>query len=466
MLKGHVQIDIHNHNSGFTERYEQDNLITDALKYIIPNYIGGNLTPNAANGIMPLATRALGGLMLFDGTLTEDAANIHFPSDVHLVAFAQQGTNTDNPLMGSINASESKALDTGYQNVWDFSTSQANGTIQSIALTNYLVNPFVGFNNSITIHGIMNASGYRSPDSTNSYATPLVYDSDKQEIYFIMGDGSFSGSGNSITYTATVYKEYLPTNKYKVADKANVAHYPESVVDISFSYNRTISSMSDRYFIFNGHDGYAYYVFVQSNASGNGTITYFSIKTSDYSFTVSDPVTVTVTNTALKGGATTSIISNGKLFVTSYSGRYIYIIDLSNTASIKTVDFGQNAVVQNFFYPKRNGCIEIYVRMPVSGSNLYNYYRALVYPDGTMLVNGIANLQNSNQSQKTVNGVMIQNDNLMAFGKMHGDYQYGSGSSLCTDYLGSICNLTSAVQKTAASSMKVTYTLTDEDGTL
>ena len=117
MLKGHVKIDIHNHNSGFTERFEQDNMVTNALNYVIPNWIGSNNKPN--DEIMPLATRALGGLMLFDGELTEDADNIFFPNEAHLIASAGQGTDSSNPRGGSKNSSESKELSTGYQNVWE-----------------------------------------------------------------------------------------------------------------------------------------------------------------------------------------------------------------------------------------------------------------------------------------------------------------------------------------------------------
>ena len=123
MLKGHVQIDIHNHNSGFTERYEQDNMVTKALDYIIPNWVGANRY--ASDGIMPLATKALGGLMMFDAELEESAGNIFFPGNAHLIACAGQGTDSNNPRYGSKNASESKELETGYQSVWDFNTAQA-----------------------------------------------------------------------------------------------------------------------------------------------------------------------------------------------------------------------------------------------------------------------------------------------------------------------------------------------------
>lgn len=68
MLKGHLQIDLHNEITGENKRIEQDNMVTNAL---------GDLLGLAANvggkgydhfdDLLPAATYALGGLFLFDG---------------------------------------------------------------------------------------------------------------------------------------------------------------------------------------------------------------------------------------------------------------------------------------------------------------------------------------------------------------------------------------------------------------
>jgi hypothetical protein len=51
-------------------------------------------------------------------------------------------------------------------------------------------------------------------------------------------------------------------------------------------------------------------------------------------------------------------------------------------------------------------------------------------------------------------------DSLMVWGANYYERSYGY---LVNNYLGTICNLSSAIHKTAASSMKVIYTLTDVD---
>ena len=111
MLKGHISIELTNHETGEVQRIEKDNMITNALNYIIPNWVGAGAQVNGA--IMPLHQKALGGVMLFDTPLTENADNIFFPSEAHLVASAGQVQNSSNPMKGSKNVSESKATATG-----------------------------------------------------------------------------------------------------------------------------------------------------------------------------------------------------------------------------------------------------------------------------------------------------------------------------------------------------------------
>ena len=51
MIKGHVAIELHNHKTGLRDRIEGDNMITNALNYVIPIVMGGN---TSAENLMPL----------------------------------------------------------------------------------------------------------------------------------------------------------------------------------------------------------------------------------------------------------------------------------------------------------------------------------------------------------------------------------------------------------------------------
>lgn len=78
----------------------------------------------------------IGGILLYGTSLTENADNI-YPSSVNLpVAYAINDVNaTADTQRGSMNLTESKALDDGYKFVWEFTPSQGNGTIAAVALT-------------------------------------------------------------------------------------------------------------------------------------------------------------------------------------------------------------------------------------------------------------------------------------------------------------------------------------------
>ena len=55
------------------------------------------------------------------------------------VAYASNNVNsTANTARGSMNLTESKALENGYKFVWEFTPSQGNGTIAAAALTSAL----------------------------------------------------------------------------------------------------------------------------------------------------------------------------------------------------------------------------------------------------------------------------------------------------------------------------------------
>ena len=98
-MKGSTKIILTIVETGEQEIHEDTNLITNALDKIINMELAMNYTPN--EHLLPIATKALGGLMLFDGQLTEEVDNIHFPAEAHLVGYADQTVNTTDKYRGS-----------------------------------------------------------------------------------------------------------------------------------------------------------------------------------------------------------------------------------------------------------------------------------------------------------------------------------------------------------------------------
>ena len=116
---------------------EHDNMLTNALAYRAGIDANDNLGLYSSEySLMPLGSKGLGGLFLFDGRLEEDAGNIHFPMDVHLTGCAGRGTGSPaSNLQGTIDSTASGFINGKFVSVWNFLPNQGNGVIASLALT-------------------------------------------------------------------------------------------------------------------------------------------------------------------------------------------------------------------------------------------------------------------------------------------------------------------------------------------
>lgn len=138
MLKGHAKIELTNVHTGEKEIIEHDNLITNAVEQIVNRAIITKGPSDVNSNFAPLINNGMGGIFLFENNLVEDKDNFQFPAlNNTLTGYASNDVNsTDDKKRGSRNLTESMKLDNGYKYVWDFATSQANGTISAVALTN------------------------------------------------------------------------------------------------------------------------------------------------------------------------------------------------------------------------------------------------------------------------------------------------------------------------------------------
>lgn len=127
-LKGDIVIELTDSNTGEVETVHETNMITNAVNNIFsinPSGIWFNAFDEYADkllwnsNLLPICPNMIGGLLLFSKTLTEDADNIYPSSDNLPVAYASNNVNSStNTARGSLNLTESKALDNGYKFVW------------------------------------------------------------------------------------------------------------------------------------------------------------------------------------------------------------------------------------------------------------------------------------------------------------------------------------------------------------
>lgn len=141
MLKGKTIIELTDVKTGKVERREDNNMITNALHHIFEpmgHYKTANRLFNSSD-LLPYYQNLLGGILLFDGEIQENAEQLFAPASVNLTACGVYGRQNDttNTCRGDYNMTESEVnLSSKYVKfVYDFGTSQGNGNIACVALT-------------------------------------------------------------------------------------------------------------------------------------------------------------------------------------------------------------------------------------------------------------------------------------------------------------------------------------------
>ena len=138
MLKGNTKIELTNIHTGKKEVIEKHNTFTEALPKLMEyfHWTGATFYGKPSNHeFLPLSTVGLSGIYLMAQSLSENVTQV---SDFkNIVGYAGFNVDTSgSKYIGSLNKTESKKLDNGYQYVWDFGTDRANGVISTVGLTN------------------------------------------------------------------------------------------------------------------------------------------------------------------------------------------------------------------------------------------------------------------------------------------------------------------------------------------
>ena len=138
-FKGHCKIELTDTKTGKKEVVEHDNMVTKALEYF---FKGGGMTNASAFNSSTIRSSALyyllGGVMCLDTALDEDDEIVRVPAGVMMTANgARDVANNSNPTeMGTYNDIESGwQQDGSLKMVWDWTTSQGNGTIACVGLS-------------------------------------------------------------------------------------------------------------------------------------------------------------------------------------------------------------------------------------------------------------------------------------------------------------------------------------------
>lgn len=461
-VKGTMIMELTDVNTGEVETVAEENLVTNAVNHIfglnplgVFYEIGESIDGiKWQSGLLPICPNAIGGILLFSKALEENADNIYSLSDNLPVAYASNNVNsTANVARGSMNLTESKALDNGYKFVWEFTPSQGNGTIAAAALT--------------SAQGGANAYGSLAGDSSTFLQIKSLNIGNlamaKQLVLFETVEVDFEKDTlYSITFQDTgmrIRKVRLPIFSVGLNEKMDDSTF--TVVDDQVIQTAVFRFLGD-YTLYgeflDGGDGYWYGFSNEGNSSGSATVLWVKIKKEDYSMTEGEWTLSNAKLTDVGSRDETSsfpervvkcCVRKGYLYVAAYNKKGIYKINLSNASDVTLIEFGFTSKWKPLC---ETGTCEVYMTLVgdliIGGDFQITIEDKVIHTQGSFRLNDAAT-------------PLFQYKNfLLGWGGSYGS-EYRT-MYLLTPYLATINNLSSAVVKTVDKTMKITYTLTEE----
>lgn len=459
MLRGKSVIELSDVRSNDKEIYEDENIVTNAVPEIfrlnpmgLMYPIGDYKITQYDKELFPIANKCYGGILLFEDALEEDPNKIFAPSDNQIIGYASNDVNgTDAPKRGSANLTETTPLENGYKFVWDFSTSQANGRISSLALTHYRGGRyFYGDTHGKDPFILLNRTHlYDNRDISDSYNGCVEIDLEKNLLVSIwpLDKKSIELVKLKVPFTSIGLNDSIHGIGYKAEEKITI--------DVSEFFNECYSCYDTCFH--DGKDGYWY-----GFGTKNENLVRIKINKEDYStktdvWSLNDIRLPKLGSYNKKTGSychryTYCCIKNGYIYVLGeYSTDKIYKININNPVDISIIELGKKVKANRY-----------------SGEYKYLYnwgdyilgFEVVIDKNDQVIVNDV-----SNYDGRLPNYLMTEVKTIGPLAIGFGGYEerFYKLLFLHTPYLGTINNLSSPILKTADKTMKITYTLTEEE---
>lgn len=463
MLKGKSVIELTDVRTNTKEIYENENLITNAVPDLLRLNPSGlmypldNGTVQFKDEIFPIANKCYGGILLFENPLEEDPNKIIAPSDNSIIGYASNDVNdTDNSKRGSANLTESKPIDRGYKFVWDFSTSQGNGRISSLALTHYRGGKSFYGNSYDRESGILmlNKVSTKTDKAVLSYYAGLVEVNLKDQSFY-----SIWPMPDRRIQIAKIRESF-----FNLGLNDTILGMPTQ--DAEVNYIKPEKFFPSRYSMYcsfhDGGDGYWYGFSTEYeyNDEGNAEIYTIKIKKDDFSFT-EDKWTLENVQLMYIGRypsseneshyrTIASVVRDKYFYCLNYNKNGIYKININNPVDITLIELERKVDILRGDY-----------------TNQYFYKYGDYVATKQFLIDKNDNvIYTANVDMKFLTTPLINIGPFMIgfdTDSGYGNYTLYKLLFLHTQYLGTINNLSSPILKTADKTMKITYTLTEEE---
>lgn len=531
MLKGTATIELTNVKTGEKEVYTEENMVTNALRDLLTDdplalssCCGGVRTYMA-----PVVKNALAGILLLENALEEDPDKYIPPNNNVIVGYANTGVNTTaDPKRGSGNVSEQGMTEDkkGYKFVFDFATSQANGTISSIGLTSYAAG-LCGRGSKYTDYNPVRDTRYISNEAVAftsnvvptdnflllSWLTALVPEKNEAISVWTSGANTIECKRFGAALTSIgIGESAISQPSKKILEEKTLT---------TTTFGKNLSSSTSRTFynaFVDGGDGYIWGFECSGNSSGNATVNWIKIKIDDFSFeegtwtlaarlrsvAITKDYACALTKVGtfkyesynngwkVSGRVKNLCVHKGYLYCFNYAKTGVYKIELANPSNIKLILHPDGSVdvpdcvsvydIDSSEYSKpvlvgtigldvrgddivfQNGVIENDVIIPTGTKKAsYSYYD---YYSTSYPVNypyGFAHLVSPRLNVGLNKVRWFVVGNTPSSETSNATLVFKAALMPNMLYLATINNLSKPVQKTADKTMKITYIIREEE---
>lgn len=409
-IHGQTKIELYNPNTRIKNVYRDENVFQSGM---VARYMRGLGQAGQRLTVFDW-TNFVGGVLLFRDSITEGTE--YMPTGNKMVGNGSYGVvNAGNPTeLGSFNEIESSATTSAVTQVYDFSTSQANGTIGCVCLTSQ-TGGHIGYGNT----------------SGNSFATRKNFYEGRE----LRGIGKGQGLRNNWRYTfsfespiLTVTKTYIPLTVGSIKAGLSETKTFDMVADYDLPSGGNISNFCQ--------DGrYIYFTDASFlNKAPSETCYYYKYDLDTETLTRESFVN---SSSATLQGWYNFTVAHGLAFVNGST--QVEVFDLSNSVLVK-----EN--VGGYGYRYAGGLIVMNIN---NNPYIYDPQNDTIYP-----TNGAFSL-----SYNTGYQYFYDETTDTIYNRQYSDDMPVGSNPL---YLATINNLQTPVTKTAAQTMKITYTLTEE----
>lgn len=470
MLKGTMKIQLTDVHTGEKKTVVEHNMITNALTELFKPLGLIKAPSKVMNSWAPYYQTLIGGILLFDNNIEENPNNVYPPATANLIGCASynEQNNTTGTTRGGYNQTESELnLTNRYMKfVYDFATSQANGTISSVCLT-HKQGGFTGYGSDSSIRNSSYNLALSVDDGTLQYVhtnytggnTGDKYSGltlEKSEMLFLID------RQNDIAYYFRVDNatsiQIIKRRAYLQSVSVLENPYTQKALIEDFPLDTLTTEMPTSYFSYNyDYVDHCLYIFSSPSYYRKTNETFIVTKISILNWQVTQYTMTNTTDVNLStNGMRYGFVHNGFLYLKSYSSPYeIYKFEVGNSANVVKIH-----------YPANISSIDATPQLAINERIYYEYSTSSTTNSRTYVVNAQNNSFlypeayriNGGSNQPCYTPVL---DEPMLYFCSYGNWSTSTFIVLA-NYLATINNLSEPVTKTADKTMKVTYIIQEQ----